>query len=255
MRFDYPGKDRHALTRVAQYVALTKGSGPLYDELHSLLASNGVPTPVHRFFASLPPVLRERGIPHQLLVTTSYDLALEQAFLAAGEEFDVVSYIASGRDRGRFHHVHPDGTAVVVDLPNTYATELSLEQRTVILKLHGGVDPARTGGRDSFVVTEDDYIGYGDIGSAIPVAVAAKLRRSHFLFLGYRMVDWNLRLVLGRFWGEDGISWQSWAVQEEPELLERQFWRAREVDLAAVPLDEYVGALGRYLGLDTEVVA
>ena len=70
---------------------------------------------MHRFFASLPPLLRERGLPHQLLVTTSYDLALEQAFLDAGEEFDVVSYVASGRDRGRFCHVEPDGDAHVVD--------------------------------------------------------------------------------------------------------------------------------------------
>src|SRR5207249_2957150 len=95
------------------------------------------------FFASLPPLLRERGLPHQLLVTSSYDLALEQAFLDAGEEFDVVYYIAAGRNRGRFCHVEPDGRARVIDLPNTYATELSLERRTVILKLHGGVDARR----------------------------------------------------------------------------------------------------------------
>ena len=125
---------------------------------------------MHRFFASLPPLLRERGVPHQLLVTTSYDLALEQAFLEAGEEFDVVSYVASGRDRGRFCHVQPDGTTHVIDVPNTYATELSLERRTVILKLHGGVD--RAARAESFVVTEDDYIDYlahGDVGGAIPV--------------------------------------------------------------------------------------
>ena len=29
-------------------------------------------------------------------MTTSYDLMLEQALLDAGEEFDVVSYLASG---------------------------------------------------------------------------------------------------------------------------------------------------------------
>src|SRR5207247_1130916 len=73
------------------------------------------------FFASLPPRLRERGLPHQLLVTTSYDLALEQALLEAGEEFDVVSYLASGRDRGRFCHRDPSGATRVIDLPNKYA--------------------------------------------------------------------------------------------------------------------------------------
>ena len=254
-RFEYPPDEAPDLTRVAQFVALTKGSGPLYDELHAMLSAGAVATPVHRFFAALPPLLRERGAPHMLLVTTSYDLALEHALLDADEEFDVVSYIASGRHIGRFCHLQPDGTSRVIDLPNTYATELSLERRTVILKLHGGVDPTPTRALESFVVTEDDYIDYlahGDIGSAVPVALAAKLRRSHFLFLGYAMCDWNLRLVLGRIWGNEGVSYRSWAVQAVTKPLERQFWRARDVDLLEVPLDEYVGALGRYLGLALE---
>ncbi len=239
-RFEYPSDEAADLARVAQYVALTKGSGPLYDELHEMLAAGAAPTPVHRFFALLPPLLRERGVPHMLLVTTSYDLALEQAFLDAGEEFDVVSYIASGRNRGRFCHLEPDGTAYTIDVPNTYATELSLERRTVILKLHGGIDPTPTRELESFVVTEDDYIdylAYGDVGSAVPVALAAKLRRSHFLFLGYGMRDWNLRLVLGRIWGAEGVSYRSWAVQPDPKPLERQFWRARDIDLLEVPLE------------------
>ena len=98
-RFSYPG-DPGELTRVSQYVAVMQGSGPLWDELHALVAATPEPTAVHRFFASLPSLLRERGTAHQLIVTTSYDLALEQALLDAGEEFDVVSYIASGRHRG-----------------------------------------------------------------------------------------------------------------------------------------------------------
>jgi len=257
-RFEYPPTEISDLTRVAQYVALTKGSGPLYDELHEMLVVGSAPTSLHRFFASLPPLLRERGAPHQLLVTTSYDLALEQALLDAGEEFDVVYYIASGRSRGRFCHVQPDGVAHVIDVPNTYATELSLERRTVILKLHGGVDLSPARELESFVVTEDDYIEYlssSDIGGAVPVALAAKLRRSHFLFLGYGMRDWNLRLVLGRIWGAEGVSYRSWAVQVEAKPLERQFWRARDIDLLEVPLDDYAAALGRYLGLEVAVTA
>jgi DNA-binding SARP family transcriptional activator len=257
-RFEYPSTEASDLTRVAQYVALTKGSGPLYDELHALLAANVVPTLVHRFFASLPPLLRERQVPHQLLVTTSYDLALEQAFLEAGEEFDVVSYVASGRERGRFVHLEPDGRAHVIDRPNTYATELSLERRTVILKLHGGIDPTPARALESFVVTEDDYIdylAYSDIAGVVPVALAAKLRRSHFLFLGFGMRDWSLRLVLSRIWGAEGVSYRSWAAQANAQPLERQFWRARDVDLLEVPLDDYVTAIDRYLGLATGVHA
>jgi DNA-binding SARP family transcriptional activator len=256
-RFDY-AENGYGLPRIAQYVAVMKGLGPLYDELHALLDADATPTPIHRFFASLPPVLRERGVPHQLLVTTSYDLALEAAFLDAGEEFDVVSYVAAGGDRGKFCHIAPNGTGRVIDLPNTYATELSLEERTVILKLHGQVDrdPARAW--ESFVVTEDDYIDYlskSDVAGAVPVGLAAKLRRSHFLFLGYTMADWNLRVILNRLWSDQPLSYRSWAVQPDAKPLEREFWRRRDVDVHELPLDRYVETLARHAELANNGVA
>ncbi len=250
-RFDY-AENGSGLPRVAQYIAVMKGSGPLYDELHALLDADASPTPIHRFLASLPPLLRERGVPHQLLVTTSYDLALEAAFLEAGEEFDIVSYVAAGANRGKFCHLAPDGTGRLIDLPNTYATELSLETRTVILKLHGQVDRAPDRAWESFVVTEDDYIDYlakSDVAGAVPVGLAAKLRRSHFLFLGYTMADWNLRVILNRLWCDQPLTYRSWAVQPDAKALEREFWRRRDVDVHEMALDRYVETLAAYAGL------
>jgi len=252
-RFEYP-TNGGALPQVAQYIAVMKGSGPLYDELHALLDPDLQPTVLHRFFAALPPLLRERGAPHQLIVTTSYDLALERAFLDAGEEFDVVSYLAAGRNRGKFCHVAPDGTGTLIEVPNTYATELSLERRTIILKLHGQVSRSADDREwESFVVTEDDYIEYlaqSEVASVVPVALGAKLRRSHFLFLGYTMADWNLRLLLHRLWGDQPLSYRSWAVQPEPMPIEREFWRRRDVDVLEIPLERYVTALAQQAGLE-----
>jgi hypothetical protein len=227
-----------------------KCSGPLYDELHELLDVDLPPTPIHRLFASLPPLLRESGLPHQLLVTTSYDNALERAFREADEEFDVVSYLATGRNRGRFCHIRPDGTGTLVEQPNEYATELSLERNTVILKLHGQVERTAAREWESFVVTEDDYIDYlahTEVAAAVPVSLAATLRRSHFLFLGYTMADWNLRVVLHRLWGDQPLTYHSWAVQPEPKPLEREFWRRRDVEVVELAFEQYAEALGRYL--------
>jgi DNA-binding SARP family transcriptional activator/class 3 adenylate cyclase len=238
------------LPRVSQYVATLTGPGPLYDELHDLFLAGSAPRSLHGFLASLPPLLRERSAPHQLIVTTNYDLALEQAFLEAGEEFDVVAYLATGRHRGRFCHVAPDGSASVIDLPNTYASELSLQRRTVILKVHGQVDPGDAREWESFLVTEDDYIGYlaqSDLASVMPVSLVATLRRSHFLFLGYRLQDWNLRVILNRLWGDATVAYRSWAVQPAPAPLERAFWRQRDVEAIDAAVDEYVEALGRRL--------
>jgi DNA-binding SARP family transcriptional activator len=251
-RFEY-SENGGGLPRVAQYISVMKGSGPLYDELHALLDADVAPTSVHRFFAAAAARLRERGVPHQLIVTTSYDLALETAFLEAGEEFDVVSYVASGPARGKFCHITPDGGGRLIDLPNTYATELSLERRTVILKLHGQVDRGPEREWESFVVTEDDYIDYlaqTDLAGAVPVALAAKLRRSHFLFVGYTMADWNLRVILNRLWSDQPLSYRSWAVQPEPKPLEREFWRRRDVEVHELPLEQYAGILARYAGIE-----
>jgi DNA-binding SARP family transcriptional activator len=252
-RFDTPPDEGNTLVRAAQYVALMRGAGPLYDELHELVGVDARPTPVHRFFAALPPLLRERGTPHQLLVTTSYDLMLERALLDAGEEFDVVSYLASGPNRGKFCHVPPDGDARVIEVPNRYATELDLARRTVVLKLHGGIDSAPERAWESFVVTEDDYIDYLpslDLAAAVPVALAAHLRRSHFLFLGYGMRDWNLRVVLNRLWGGPTVSYRSWAVGATAGPAERAFWRARDIELQQADLEEYVAALAHGAGVE-----
>jgi DNA-binding SARP family transcriptional activator len=250
-RFGYAGDER-ALTRVSQYVAVMKGSGPLYDELHALLENEVPPTALHRLLASLPALLRARGARHQLILTTSYDLALERAFLDAGEEFDVVSYLAAGPHRGRFCHLRPDGSATLILDPNTYATELSLERRTVILKLHGCVDCSPERAWESFVVTEDDHIEYlaqTDVSAVLPVALAAQLRRSHLLFLGYTMQDWNLRVTLHRLWGGQTLSYRSWAVQPERKPVEREFWRRRDVNVLELSIDDYVEELARAAGV------
>jgi hypothetical protein len=179
-------------------------------------------------------------------VTTNYDDALERAFGEAGEPFDLVTYIAEGEDRGKFVHWPPGEGPTVIDRPNEYR-RLVPEERTVILKIHGAVDRSDPDGQwDSYVITEDHYIDYlarTDIANLIPVTLAAKLRRSHFLFLGYRMRDWNLRVILHRIWGEQKLKYKSWAIQLDPDEIDREFWEMRGVDILEVPLERYVEAL------------
>jgi DNA-binding SARP family transcriptional activator len=248
--FDVPDDRPVDLARVSQYIATMKGSGPLYDELHTRFEAAVEPGPLHRFLAQLPAQLRARGAPHQLVVSTNYDLALERAFEEAGEEVDIVAYVATGPHRGHFWHRPPGEVPRPIDVPNTYATELSLERRTILLKLHGAVDPLPDREWESFVITEDDYIdylGHSELTTVVPVSLAAKLRRSHFLFLGYEMDDWNLRLILNRIWGERPIAYRSWAVQRSPSALAQAFWRRYDVAHLDVEPDMYVELLGRRL--------
>jgi DNA-binding SARP family transcriptional activator len=248
--FDCPEEHRGDLTRVSQYVAVTQGVGPLYDQLHDLFLEADKPGPVERFLAGLPELARARGAEHQLLVTTAYGDALEHAFEECEEDVDVVSFVALGPNRGKFLHRSPDGSETVVAVPNAYA-ELSLAERPVILKVHGGVDPRPDRNRESFVVSEDDYIGYlaqSDLASVVPVTLAAKLRRSHLLFISYPVVEWSLRVFLHRVFGDEPISYRSWAVLPGAHPIQHEFWRQRGVDLYDVPLEDFVGDMERRLG-------
>jgi hypothetical protein len=245
--FEYPPDNVRDLVRVSQYAAVMQGLGPLYDELHEIFDADYEPSALHGFLASLPEIQREKGVKQQfqLIVTTNYDDALERAFHAAGEEFDVVSYVADGEHRGKFLHWPPGDPARLIERPNEY-TDLQLDVRTVILKIHGAVDRLDSEWGDSYVITEDHYIDYltrTDISGLLPVTLSAKLRRSHFLFLGYAMRDWNLRVILHRIWGQQKLSYKSWAIQVEPEAVEREFWQKRGVDILDVPLQRYVEGL------------
>ena len=247
--FDCPEEHRGDLTRVSQYVAVTQGIGPLYDQLHELFVEGDEPGPVERFLATMPEFARSHSAEHQLLVTTAYGASLERAFEERGEDVDLVSFVAIGPNRGKFVHRSPDGVETVVAVPNSYA-ELSLAERPVILKVHGGVDPRPDRDRESFVVSEDDYIAYlaqSDLANVVPVTLAAKLRRSHLLFISYPVVEWSLRVFLHRVFGDEPISYRSWAVLPGAHPIQHEFWRRRGVDLYDIPLDDFVGALERRL--------
>lgn len=243
--FEVPEDASRALSRVSQYVAAMRGAGPLHDELHERYRGTSDARPVHRLLARLPSVLRERGAPCPLVVTTAFDDGVEQAFAAAGEELDVVTYVAGGPQRGRFVHCPPGEEPRTVDVPNEYA-ELSPDRRTALLRLRGAVDPSPERTWESFVVTEDDHIDYpgsGELEGAIPVLLAARLRRSHFLFLGYDLADWNLRLVISRLRGGRSSPYVSWAVRLGPTPLELAFWRHLDVQVLDVDEDAFVGLL------------
>lgn len=234
------------LARVSQFVALTTDEQQLYDDLHDIFASEYDANDLHRFFADFPKLFRDRELdpPYQLIVTTNYDDALEHAMSDLGEEFDLFHYGSDQHGKGWFWHTKPDGSNCQVKDAMKYGADL-LEKRSVILKIHGAVNRADRD-RDSYVITEDDYIEYladAGISGLVPKSLKAKMRQSCFLFLGYSMRDWNVRAFLQRVWSERQRGVQSWAIQLEPDTLERRFWEKRSVEIHEVPLEEYIDRL------------
>jgi hypothetical protein len=50
-------------------------------------------------------------------------------------------------------------------------------------------------------------------------------------------------VILHRIWGEQKLSWKSWAIQLDPDPMEEEFWTKRGVEILNVRLEEYVAGL------------
>ena len=142
-RFTCPPEYNGSLARVGQWVAVTQGVGPLFDELRTLYAHDFSPGPVHRSLAALAPLLRARGLGFPLILTSGFDHLLEQAYSDVGEPYDVVSFVSFGRDRGKFLHIADGGETRLIDEPNR-EVGLSSGTRTLIVRLNGEEVSSRT---------------------------------------------------------------------------------------------------------------
>jgi hypothetical protein len=237
------------LARVSQVID-ANSSTSLYRALRPILAASYPPTSVHRFLAGLPGRIAARGYAnrYQLIITSTYDTALERAFDDANEPYDLVVYVPNGNDRGKFRHKRWDSNEqVLIDDPAAYnglplvVGDATPFERTIIVKIHGGIDPADGGAGENCVLTEDQYIDYV-VGENIPKPMVAQIQSSPCLYLGHSMRDWNLRVFLHRaFAGK--LPRESWAVEREPDEIERMFMKRLNATLYAAPLGDYVGEL------------
>ena len=240
------------LLKVSEYFEAVLDEASLYQALHGVFAIQFRLNALHRFLAHLPAHLRAQTPPKrpQLIITTNYDDALEQAFDEAGEEYDLVWYEAKKSDEafGYFRHKPPGKEPVVITSSNTYA-DVDPDKRTVILKLHGAVVDRTNFETCSFVVTETDYIDYLGGKLSVPVGITQRMAQSNFLFLGYSMRDWNMRVLLSRIWGGRPLGRRSWSVQLRPSddakaAIEETLWQQRgEVALRYASLEDYVARL------------
>jgi hypothetical protein len=239
--------DRADLAKVASYGVESLGRVWLRDSLREVFDRDYEPCDIHAYLASIPRPL--------LIVTTNYDDLTERAFQRAGRPFDLVVHPTDNDEYAAavLWTRHGEAEPVAVK-PNLL--QIDLETTTVIYKMHGtvyrGTDAPSAW--DSYVVTEDDYVDFlsrmtGQ--TAVPSAFIQHFRDRQFLFLGYGLNDWNLRLVLrnlrnvlpeaGAGASRGGRGQQpSWAIQFKPSPLESALWDARGVKIYDMSIDEFV---------------
>jgi hypothetical protein len=200
---------------------------------------------------------------YQLIVSTSFDMALEKAFDDEEEPYDLAMYMASGLDKGKFVHFPFGGSPQAISAPNAYGKfpigDYGELERTVLVKIHGAVDGSVGDYRfkENYVITEDHYIDYlsrSPVESLVPVQILDKLRDSHCLFLGYTLRDWNLRVFLKRIWRGEPLGARSWSVEPDPDMLEKDLWSQSCVDLYTADLADYVTQLRDRLSMRADPV-
>ncbi len=236
--------DRSDLAKVASYFVETTGRRNLRSRLRQVFHRDYQPCAVHTYLAEIPSPL--------LIVTTNYDDLMECALRKAGRPFDLVVHPTDRKDVEasviwwRYGADQPEAVP-----PNQLF--IDLDTTTVIYKMHGTVNRGRDEG-DSYVITEDDYVDFlarmtGQ--NAVPAIFMRYFRTRHFLFVGYGLRDWNLRVVLKNLkslpaTGPDGYDDEdliSWAIQYHPSVLEQELWRSRKVKIYDVDINQFVKRL------------
>ncbi|MBA3441235.1 MAG: SIR2 family protein [Pyrinomonadaceae bacterium] len=175
---DYPLEDRSELARVAQFLAVQYGEANpidrLIDELGKVKPPNSAdPTELHRVLADLP-------LP--VYITTNYDDFMFKALTNRGMPRAPVREYCHWRKR-----TNDTTTFLSGDYKPTVANP-------VVFHLYGHTDV-----QESLVLTESDYLKFlvnvSREQKLIPPLIQGAITGGSLLFLGYRLDEWDFRIL------------------------------------------------------------
>jgi len=213
---NYPDQDRWNLQRVSWYYEYQSGfRSELVREVKEAVHKDREPSPVLRGLAQL-------GFP--IVITTNYDQLYERALN------DLARQQARAENKSE-----AEAAAVTARFDKCiYSPKSNLRTKDCgpqpskdcpyLLKIHGDLDQP-----ESIVITDEDYIQFvlrmGDKHPYHPVGknVLTHLIKWPTLFIGYRLVDYNLRLLFKTLrWKMDRANIPaSYAVDLKPDVLIR----------------------------------
>lgn len=242
--------DKDNLAKVASYYVDVNGRPILRERLRDVLSTDVPCGALHRYLAEVPAPL--------VIVVTNYDNLVEKAFRSAGKPYDLVVYPADRKDIAGGILWWPHGaTEPTIRAPNDLARDIDLAKTTVIYKMHGTLDPSDARD-DNFVITEEDYVEFLSrmtTSTAVPSLFFEHFMERSFLFLGYSLSDWNLRVILkslNRLLSQTRArpaqdqaqqALPSWAIQYRPSELEQTLWKHRNVSIFDMTVDSFVAKL------------
>lgn len=185
--FNYPMDDTSDLAKVTQYLAVV--NDPMFPK-EEVLKKLGKQVqewekrvPADEFYSSREEILAVlAALPFAVYVTTNYDDLLTRALRHCQKD--------PRRELCRWNRYVKDEPSV---FDPTSAFEPSIAN-PVVFHLHG-----HNGVPESLVLSEDDYLDFLVNASRqqdlIPPRIKRALTGSSLLFVGYRLADWDFRVV------------------------------------------------------------
>jgi len=217
----FPRDSDKDLKRVSLCYELEGSRNQLVSEIRRRVDQGKKPSPVLRALARLD---------FPLVITTNYDLLFERALQAEKK--------------------YPQS---IVYTPKEYSETLDHEpqpNRPVILKIHGSVEAP-----ESIVVTDEDYIQFvlrmseKEHSNPVPMTFLYHLKRWPTLFVGYSLMDYNLRLLFKTLrWRIDPAKIpDTYSVDKYPDPLILDVWwnKSRFVRFIAQDVWKFVPDLYR----------
>lgn len=233
------------LALVASYYVYRHGDRRLLNQhLRNSLDIPCRPGLLHRLLAAIPKPL--------LYVTTNYDDLIEQAL--SKRDYHLVvdrgekARVWVARRQGRLREVKA----------GALREELQPDDIPIVYKLHGCLD-RQDPANDSFLITEQDYVDFlGRGATLIPSYLQERMTRMSFLFLGYSLVDWNVRVLLRKLsqpLRRQGEDIRSWSITVEPGLADSFIWSRHGVEMYDCDLNLFTKELAKRLKVDVNAVA
>jgi hypothetical protein len=228
------------LALIASWAEHVQGDRRAVDRmLRQSFAVDCRPGLLHEKIASIPST--------QIFVTTNYDDLLEKALAPRGPHL-----IVDRGDKGLWVGVAGGELQQVAALDLYELLNDPMTQRPsrpIVFKMHGSID-RKEQANDCYLITEEDYVNFlgRPSGGYIPAYLDGLIRGKNFLFLGYSLEDWNVRVILHKLLtpvGPEKVRF--WAVVRGRSDEEQELWDAHDVTIYSMDLNEFAEQLAVHL--------
>lgn len=258
------------LLSVSSYHEFVLQRTGLWSALHDIFSSKCNPTPTDELIARTARwyLGHAEASADYLVITTNYDRLIELAFNSAGVPYCVLTVDKNDRyvdaafspNMQRWQKLTDDDYREFVrqcqeqKFPSAYMLPTKRRPIAIVFKIHGCLFPLREG-RDSVVLSDEDYIEYlnrlSDNAGMLPAIVKTTMQSrtprdsKGFLFAGYSFSDWNVRSIYravleGRARGQSTVDY---AVLLKVSPYESAFFRESTIHLLETDLSAFVEKL------------